>query len=199
MLKKCKVVMLPTNEKALLQYIPESKSLAVRPYDRENPHNIIDNLGIPQHLYILSDEDIQVGDWVYLKHDTVSSNKVQKVLKIRIDNGRQSIIAKNTVDFVENYSKVIASTNPSLYLPSPSNAFIAKYCKKGGIDQIMVQYDTSEFLKVSSDNTITIKPIKDTYSKKEVRELLLDLWDDIKNDQIHFDEDIDQWFKKNYL
>ena len=197
MLKKCKVVTLPTNEKALLQYIPESKSLAVRPYDRENPHNIIDNLGIPQHLYILSDEDIQVGDWVYLKHDTVSSNKVQKVLKIRIDNGRQSIITKNTVDFVENYSKVIASTNPSLYLPSLSNAFIAKYCKKGGIDQIMVQYDTSEFLKVSSDNTITIKSIKDTYSKEEVRDLLLELWDDVKNDQVHFDQDVENWIKEN--
>lgn len=66
-------------------------------------------------------------------------------------------------------------------LPRPSNEFIKKYCEKGGIDLIEVACDNIRNtvtggvydlkIKVAPDNTITIYPIEETFSKEEVLSL----------------------------
>ena len=71
-------------------------------------------------------------------------------------------------------------------LPQPSQAFIEAYCKAGGIDEVDIEYETiigddngtgskwhpnyntSQILKVDSHNTITIHPIKDSWSREEI-------------------------------
>ena len=80
-------------------------------------------------------------------------------------------------------------------LPQPSKAFIEKYCEVGGIDEVDVEYEDKgcpnymavdvrkgelapwiEKLepKVDSHNTITIHPIKDSWSREEVIQLFRD-------------------------
>jgi hypothetical protein len=65
-------------------------------------------------------------------------------------------------------------------LSKPSQAFIEKYCKLGGIDEVDVEYifegsfDTNQGdwkLKIDSHNTITIHSIKDSWNKEEVEQL----------------------------
>lgn len=59
MFKKCKVVMLPTSEKANITYweLPKKLNFNIIPY------NNTQNLNKNQHLYIISDKKIKDGDW----------------------------------------------------------------------------------------------------------------------------------------
>lgn len=66
------------------------------------------------------------------------------------------------------------------YLPQPSQTFIKEYCKLEGIDEVLVKYDLliahnsqgssikQLDLKVDSQNTIDIIPIKNSFSLEEV-------------------------------
>ncbi len=97
---------------------------------------------------------------------------------------------------MNQYDRKIIATSAFLsykgtQVPRVSNEFVQAYCNKGGIDKVMVEYEeyltvTREDIldsqgitpkvmapKVSPDNTITIKPLKDTYSKEEVKQLLV--------------------------
>jgi hypothetical protein len=155
----------------------------------------------PKHLYILSDEEIKGGDWIL-----DSANKLRKVLKISEDNRLcLSELFAITV-LASSCKKIIASTDPSLNLPRPSDSFIKKYCELGGIDEVMVEYIEernwmtdpykiwSEFvLKVASDNTITIRSVKDSWNRKEVLSLFekYALEGDISVDEIR------KWIEEN--
>mgnify|MGYP006104787947 FL=1 len=76
----------------------------------------------PQHLYFTTDEEIKEGDWVMnLNGDTIYQH---------FGNGG---------DF-EQWNKIIATTDPELELPQPSQAFIKAYCNQGGIDEVDVEY-----------------------------------------------------------
>ena len=115
----------------------------------------------PQHLYFTSDEDIKIDDWVTDGYSVWQWKDNSSLL------GRR---------------KIIASTNESLGLPSPSQAFIQKYCEQGGINKVLVEYvntcdvkrgdcccseqdidcqNHSLKLKIDSHNTISTFPIKD--------------------------------------
>lgn len=77
-------------------------------------------------------------------------------------------------------------------LPKPSDSFIQKYIEEYNagrqITNVLVEYDKLQAhdsqgnklieydLKVNSDNTITIKKVKDSYSREEVIELLHKAW-----------------------
>ena len=72
--------------------------------------------------------------------------------------------------------------------PQPSKSFIEKYCKLGGIDEVMVEltewgvgfgHDKNGIelplrLKVNSHNEIAIHTIKDNWSRDEVNHILRD-------------------------
>lgn len=156
----------------------------------------------PQHLYFTTDEEIKEGDHIYEK--SLSDIKIHKVYKR--DNKLVFFRFKNVPVFLEkdsnNAKKIVASTDESLGLPRPSNEFLKAYCKKGGIDQVLIEYevvnvviltknlfdqigshtsmngypvDRKELgkLKVAPDNTITIHPVKEkTYTRDEVLKLL---------------------------
>ena len=151
------------------------------------------------HLYITSDDKIEVGDW-YIDTQT---NTVY-----RCDSHKESL---STDDFDE-FKKIIATTDSKLKLPQPSQSFIEEYCRKGGIDELDVEYEVTPSLKtgdnyniggevrevtdvwlgtndawyvstpnnhawscpielkpkLTSDNTINIHPIKDTWTRGEV-------------------------------
>lgn len=149
------------------------------------------------NLYITNPkEEIKEGDWCLDKYNQIwkySSGKLRSYDKLGIE--------RFTTDNIEGQGvkKIIATTDESLKfgedvpgfikyksLPKPSNEFLRKYCEVGGIDEVLVEYeynhdDTVPFpktvegqefkLKVAPDNTITIKPIKDSWNREEVVEL----------------------------
>jgi hypothetical protein len=206
MLKRHKVAMLATNQKAnvgdyiiirynnVIHLVSYSKGLATNNQ---------------QHLYILSDDPIQDGDWF---------------VKMRSFNNKPSLYKEDKKAFmnsewlnsgdVNDCFKVIASTDTQLGLPQPSKAFIQKYVElynKGQqITEIDVEYEYVEqecnsstnwidcdsngtdfykctvcgnvgasdicietvregyLPKVDNNNTITIRKVKDSYSREEV-------------------------------
>jgi len=173
------------------------------------------------HLYFLLIEDIYPGDyWVYLNPPEFD---LPKDSEIRENNLPHSWF-ENLWD-KENYYKVIASTKTSLDLSQPSEGFINKYiekCNKGEeIKEVDVEYDLfwnnkrfkhqpfpDEFatekdrvydLKVNSkDNTITIKSIKNSWTRKECIILIKQFGRDfgLYVDTVQYKE-INQWLTKN--
>lgn len=191
----------------------------------EHPKGIVLINNKKYHLYFVNDDEIKEGDWYLSPKNTLS-----KCIKV----GKNYIASLECGSYMQkSCKKIIATTDKSLtikivdrskskpidsgirdkykkiHLPQPSQAFIEKYCKVGGIDEILVEYggnivefqnfcsdlgfsydsafgwyentnpghrpNTSTLeerfnnkLKVDSHNTITIHPIKDSWSREEV-------------------------------
>lgn len=194
---KCKVVMLPT-EKApknwkIGELLLDGTSLFLNKTIRSNKTN---NVAIPQHLYILSNEEIKEGDWVIMQTvwGKLLDNSKKKPLKVLNQDKTDYLIAEqeSPTKWKGNVSKddclkIIASTDESLGLPIPPDDFIKKYCELGGIEEVFVEFknvtetysvghgeaiDFVNKIKVSSDNTITIKPVKNSWNREEVEAIL---------------------------
>lgn len=176
--------MLPTNEKAAITM----SLMNILIFGGSHPEN---NQYKNTHLYILSDEEIKEGDW-YL---TFQNNEViggarkcedssynftnckkiiattDKSLKISIDGNRGNLLPDVSFDIV---------------LPQPPQQFIEyfvfEYNKGNIITEVMVEYNNDgkyfcgikeqelkkPTLKINPDNTINIKPIKDSWSREEI-------------------------------
>ena len=181
--EKAKVVMLPTNNPSklgnLITY--QGHSLAKVTKEGVNPKNTIVQFW---NLYIISDDEIKKGDYIYC---TITN--IIEIAKYNHD------------DLKRDWKKVIATTDTSLYihqketcylpervfyLPPPSQQFIQKYIEeynKGHIiTDVLVEYeylldDRAVLpywnLKINTkDNTITIKKLKETYTKEELCQIL---------------------------
>ena len=178
MLKKCKIVMLSTNQqtKYLMVYsdVEKTKGKLILNGLKNDEYKEY------QHLYIISDDEIKEGDWFYNIHS--------KIVGRAAFNFGKDELAK----------KIIATTtDSSLGLPQPSQQFIQKFVEeynKGNIiTDVLVEYELisneeyfgntvnpdddvpyfDERLKINhKDNTITIKKAKDSYTKEEVENLI---------------------------
>ena len=139
-----------------------------------------------KHLYFLSDDEIKEGDWYYNNLFNATSQLVKEGL---VDDDVIETLNKNC-----HNNKIIASTDTSLGLPQPSEEwieyFISEWNAGRRIDFVLVEYEekirnkfgeivdfyiykedkSTEVLKVNQDNTINIKPIKDSFSREEVIE-----------------------------
>lgn len=148
-----------------------------------------------EHLYILSNEEIKEGDYVFMS--------MYKEIRICDTSDKASML--NEKQYRNIFIKIIATTDTSLGLPQPSQSFIKKYIeeynKDNTIKNVLVEFEIfndkskerqyslcSDFtkeeyfdliksyrLKLDLDNTITIKKIKDIYSREEVNSLLIQL------------------------
>ena len=208
--KRCKVVMLPTDKaSASIAYSKQENAYVVASKLRllEITQGFeVTSLWEYFNLHIVNDEDIATGDWV-LFSDVVM---IAKSFDDRVvHDGKGNSFMKG------DCHKVIATTDPELRsdgliedpnnpkdnllirkgLPQPSQAFIEEYCRKGGIDEVDVEYEkyhdgnfindgkTHAFTallrpEVSNDNIINIHPIKDTYTRDEVIQKLHDIVND---------------------
>lgn len=145
----------------------------------------------PQHLYITSDDPIEVADYRHLEV-----------------NGEHEIY-QVAGGYPGGSKKIIASTDPSLshrVLVIPTS-FIKAYCKAGGVDRVMVEYLIKEYVdeqdaygydickpKVAPDNTISITlvpPERVIYSKEDMKRA----WDASKMSETR---NFDDWIE-NYL
>jgi len=142
MKKRAKIHLLPTNdESAVIGLTADEKTLWVA-------HSGVGNSYGNKHLYITTNDDIKEGDW-YLDNQT---NTIYKC-----DSYKESL----STDEFDEFQKIIATTDPELVvnavdirevqgqmmeghhhkkLPQPSKAFIEKYCRVGGIDEVDVEY-----------------------------------------------------------
>lgn len=210
--KKCQVLLLPTNEKAIGCLVKGFKTLQYHPsqfftqeYLKLHNHN-------SEHLYIVSDDKIEKNDWY-------------------IGDFKEIKQATNfTIPYIkncDNFKKIIATTDQSLLipaytisnipLPQPSQQFIEKYIEEYNegnvITEVMVEYETKlewcyshsgnriqeksePSLKVNSkDNTITIRRTKDSWNRNELAEIL-NLWS-IECGITDAKETINNWIKDN--
>ncbi len=191
--KKCKIVMLSTNEPSKIGNLATYQKRSLAKVIKEGINPIGSTVQF-WNLYIISDDEIKEDDWYY---DNV-------VLQIR---QWKSFMIYNKLQ----HKKVIATTDTSLKidnphynigllayipLPQPSQQFIQKYveCYNKGevITEVMVEYELisneeyflntinpdddvpyfDENLKINpKDNTITIKKVKDSWNREEVIKL----------------------------
>jgi hypothetical protein len=201
--KRCSVELLCLSEKAqckgdlALSYSAHGNKL----YYRNFSHKTIDNLA---NIYILSedkDEPINTGDWYYDTED----NRVDQLGKTE---------ASLSYD-----RKVIATTNLAMDLPRLPKGFIEKFIttfnKDEYIEEAMVEYIISNEIihedkiifpmaeaqaiylpKTDKSNHITIKRIKDNYTREEVRELF-NLYFKTQGKGEYESEDFNEWCEEN--
>lgn len=170
------------------------------------------NLTSPQHLYIISDEEIKEGDWCYNKRH----NKISKIDKNAFNN--VSWVSDN----LDIYSKIIASTDEELNLPLINQDFIDEFSFKGieneyvkveyisigtNEDQLGVPVNYEEikekFIIKTKDNYVdNIQFLKENWNREEVKKLCRLAWDngfsfgcDLSGDD--HKEDEDRWIKEN--
>jgi len=165
--KRTKVVMLSTNEKAKKGDLLLHKTSLVKA-----PVPLVESA---QHLYFLSDDEIKDLDYYF----DFEYQKVKKCETGYYNKGSKKIIA--TTDKLRVFTRDEFSGVDNQHLPQPSESFLQKfiYAYNNGdpITEVMVEYNhlqssgglNEEWLKVnSSDNTITIRKMKDSWSREEV-------------------------------
>ena len=180
--RKCKVVMLPSNEKLEIgknmicsnynhDYLSCGLIKAVEGYEK---------ISIPQHLYVISDDEIKENDYyisggrLYIANTPGQSWLLNNFLK--------------TINKDFEAKKVIATTD-KLMLPLIPQSFIEEYCESNGkIDEINVGYTKDiaritfsngesgliivENIILNSSNEVIINKNKDNYTREEVEDLI---------------------------
>jgi len=188
--KKVKVVMLPTKEYTnglvLNTYIDPKKHktspIQYRP-EIKKYSNIIERGFIPQHLYFFSDEKIKEGDWCIITNKTGS----KFIAKNNKDN--YELLSGGFVSLLGKAFKIIATTDKRIlnktFLPHPTRDFIKAYCRQGGVDEVLVEYNNfipnnginlndgyHSAIKVNQYNEITTYPVKViSFTAKELKEV----------------------------
>lgn len=203
MLKRAKVVMLPTNEKAK----PKDIIICNKDYEIKNLFAIKGEMSVKlqsgcvdenywdgQYLYITSDDEIKEGDWC------INPKGYPEIFgyDFRAVYSREEILSCKKIIATTDSSLKINATSSGRYvksLPQPSQSFIEKYVEgynKGNvITDVLVEYEDISLLpfnddrlsiwrkslpiKISKDNTITIKKVKSSYSEKELKDKLWEI------------------------
>ena len=208
--------MLPTNQKADI-FI--GKTYNVLHYKNNIPEEQFKDY---QHLYILSDDEIKEGDWyLFLPEDSVRQATFDfiphyNLKKIIATTDPSLIIYESEVLARASGFKLETGDLCITFIPrSFIERYVEEYNKGNKIESVMVEYnyfenDTSEcigmdgvyngipfngyVLKLNSDNTINIKPVKDIWTREEIIELLhqYDL-----NGTCNTDIDFNKWIDNN--
>ena len=210
--KKAKVIMLPTKQfnETRLGYYQNVLNLNNFKYDKSlELFKTYDGINVPnpQHLYIISDDKIKVGDWVMIKDDNsifksksnystewkdrckiIATTDTSLLIDTYINQGdtvKGDLIIKRGSDYT-------TELKGRINLPQPSQQFIEKfveeYNKGNVITDVLVEYTFNDFkfmatlcttkekeyiLKINpKDNTITIKKLKEVYTKEELCQVL---------------------------
>ena len=210
--QEAEIVMLVTKYGKITLYDYDNlKTLSLAQGNHKGTENTI----IPQHLYIVSNEEIKEGDW-FLEddRDNVSQNDgIPNWVLRQCAHIRNSWIFYNINEDIgcnpDWSKKIIATTNnylklkvvdrntckpidsgimykyKNIHLPQPSDSFIKKYIEeynKGNvITNVLVEYEigksysgnsgleVKQWLKVDSNNTITIKKLEpELYTREQL-------------------------------
>jgi hypothetical protein len=195
--KKCKVVMLPTNEKAIPTLLFNSSRNKIELNSKKlfTAEDFNDCNYECFELYILSDDEIKKNDWAYdidLKrifqaHKNLNLSHHKHVFKKVIATTDSSL----TIPYTRCDGVFRTASESSKSLPQILQSFIQyyvdEYNKSNIITDVLVEYFHlpdgtqdlegngiwEDILKVNpKDNTINIKPIKDSWNRDEIIKLL---------------------------
>jgi hypothetical protein len=216
------VVMLPTNQEAIRSgiYLYNNKLSKLYIATSGNDKDIISQ---PQHLYILSDENIVEGDWCINSYDNQIWQYKPSPCPMPYwgnKNTLRKIIATtdtNLIALFGNDGEIYGKMKEGLPQLSQSflNKFIEQYNKGVVISDIMVEYDEEPTDDGNADkyaelhvkpkvNTVIIRSMKDSWSKDEVIGRLRTLENDLhlaiypRYDDLSFRQTfMDNWINNN--
>ncbi len=200
-LKKQRVIMLPTNKATGIcthrLSASHPKLLCYHKPTWQDDKGISEGYQQDYHLYVLSDEEIKVGDWCI----QLGMNRLEKwdgdTYNLDISLRRKVIASTDKSLMIEKCSGFIGKEYP---LPTLRESFIEKYIQAYNaghpIEWVNVEYEDvdihkvkikynfdgegvlGEFegldtkLKLRSDNTIITHPIQDSFSREEVIDVI---------------------------
>lgn len=216
--KRSQVIILPTENNTVIVLNPSTNKLSI-------PKELIigtDSLKrfkevgfIPQHIYIISDDEIKEGDWRL----DIRTNKIYQSVKQDAElydtSFRKKIIVTTDTSLKIEGKLWKTTTN----LPQPSKQFIEKYVEsynKGEVitdvlveyEDYIIKYNTKGITNIKSnrlkvnpkDNTITIKKLKDSWSREEVIILMKKSFNkgvDAESFQVPLYFSSDKWIEEN--
>lgn len=236
MFKRAKVVMLPTNEKAVGCMVKgNSKEYGfgnILLLEEHSDSNFFKDIyWQPQHLYFLSDDEIKEGDWYVDDTNTIRKAITSDPDYWKVRPKYKKIIATTDTSLkIENpiAKKSAGGDNWYISLPQPSQSFIKKYIEeynKGNIiTDVMVEYEEWHIAKMPTDfmnhlditkglpiidgtqrielklivkdNTITIKKLKDSWSRDEMEIIVVNVFRDIYKDR-NWESKAYDWINEN--
>lgn len=173
-----------------------------------------------QHLYIISDDKIEDGDyWINLDNNTINNNVGIANFANNAPSCKKIIATTDTSLVLYDEAKFIKNSPTVILLPQPSQQFIQKYIEsynKGeDITDVLIEYENKyegkeyvddqdaygydkfgQILKVNpKDNTITIRRLKDSWNREEVIELIKQYSLEMAAEITNFHKD--KWIKNN--
>lgn len=156
--KKAKVVMLPTNQqtKYLMVYsdVEKTKGKLILSGLKNDEYKEY------QHLYIISDEKPDNGDYYII--DGISEVLKNNGLKF-IDDNCKKIIATTDTSLYIHQKETISLPERVFYLPQPSQQFIQKYIEEYNrgniITDVLVEYENFDNIdcKIHINGNVTEK------------------------------------------
>lgn len=206
-------------------YFPKTKRLNKRTYSDEELQagkGLIKLEYTTNHLYILSDEEIKEDNYIYNSEKEPSIIKYYGKGSLR---GWKKIISSTdkSLSWIEHDDTVPYPKGKQHFLPQIPQSFIeyfvSEYNKGNIITYVMVEYETiidwnnyttipvgnggathkeKQQLKINpKDNTINIKPIKDSWSREEVVQLFNKIFATDIIDANVKKVDFDKWIEEN--
>ena len=205
---KCGVVMLSTESES---YIYKNR-YGIPQFRQVSGLTRIDSIAKNQHLYITSDEEIKKDDWYY-NPITDSIHKADLILRELNPIFKKIIATTDTSLKIHKFDKGVFK-DLTYSLPQLPQQFIQQYIEeynKGNvITKVEVEYDFADHdlalfrdeitLKVNHDNTINIKPIKDSWSREDIIKLKNKLISLSKEQQFKILDSVetfDKWIEEN--
>jgi len=177
MLKKHKVAFISTNSesevlKNTYKFTKQHGNPFIHIDDLENKDKLVDRGYKYQNIYILSYDEPTEGDYAFA-HEL---GKVFKVKTVGEDHyySEQGILYHTNVD-PHHCFKIIATTDETLNLPTVSKLFLKKYCERP-MEEVNVRHDNVYGALFIDNGKISIKPVKTHYTKKEVKELIMNAY-----------------------
>ena len=219
---KCGVAMLYSQQSKMCQILfksdDSSKFIIKENNDAFRYQVNADTIIKPFHLYITSNEEIKEGEWYCSPMGIVSIyNGIEKLPS----NWRKIIATTDELYLSELFPVDNEIHSLTSRLPQPSQQFIEKYIEEynkgniiteilveveeikhysGSVDSLDVDddYDYIEYkLKLDSQNQITIRKQKDSWSRKEVIDLISD-WTKMKSGlNMNLPNNFNQWIEEN--
>jgi hypothetical protein len=226
---KAKVHMLPTDKTS--DIISDYNGQPI-PYTLQSEPSILTEGYF--HLYITTDEEIKEGDWlINIKPWSMKIIQATKMIEIsekqNIDEDMESFAIDEDMESFAR--KIIATTDPELrriikediyddtglklatvpkyrnqkILPQIPQSFIEEYCKAGGIDEVLVEWeiviggDVLDRPKLNPNNTIIIHPVEEKMIPlSEVKELIKKYNSDLFTAQtMELPFDGNKWIEEN--
>ena len=237
MKKKCKVVMLPTEKASPINQLYSKDFLnaggervtLLEYSNKDLPRDKLVNDITPQHLYLISDDEIKEGDWVYEAVRNIVFQITKKgEIKYSINDLKKVIASTDDLRLWDDECEMSASYR----IPKLSEDFLKSYVEANGeINEVMVEYkECSQYnrgsqtllewipcenckgeylsLKLRDDNTVILSSVaKEKIELSKVIELCKSAWEagDLYGGPIKDEPtcratvEFEEWCKRNNL